>query len=82
MKPRASRAALARDAEGGWVLSVTAPPVDGAANAAVLAFFSGALSVKKADVSIVAGETGRAKIVEIRGLGVDEGTSRLAEIAR
>lgn len=64
------------------MLAVTAPPVDGEANEAVVAYFAGALGVKKADVSIVAGATGRAKIVEIRGLDPTAAEAKLGEAAK
>lgn len=66
--PRASRAAV-----GPWVgdrvrVAVTAPPVDGAANAAVIEALAGAFGVRKAAVTIVRGERGRRKTVRIAGV--------------
>ena len=45
-----------------------APPVDGAANAAVVEALAGAFGVPRRAVSIVRGETGRRKTVRLRGV--------------
>jgi uncharacterized protein YggU (UPF0235/DUF167 family) len=42
--------------------------VDGEANAELLAFLAGALRVRRADVALLAGETGRRKRVRIAGV--------------
>ena len=65
--PRARRNKLS----GGPVeykLEVTAPPVDGAANEAVIAFLAKEFRVRRSEVRIVTGENARRKIVEIPGL--------------
>ena len=48
-------------------VAVTAPPVDGAANAAVIDALARAFGVRRAAVRIVRGETGRRKTVAIDG---------------
>jgi uncharacterized protein (TIGR00251 family) len=68
--PRAKRTAidgLARDAQGRTLLQVrlAAPPVDGAANAALIAFLAAALNLRKAAVTIAAGESARIKQVHL-----------------
>jgi uncharacterized protein len=68
--PRASRVAVgpAVGAKGERLrVAVTAPPVDGAANAAVIDALARAFGVRRAAVRIVRGETGRRKTVEIEG---------------
>lgn len=49
-------------------IALSAPPVDGAANAALVKFLSKKLGVAKRDVRIVSGEKGRDKILEIDGV--------------
>ena len=49
-------------------MKVTAPPVDSAANEAVVALLSSTLGIPKRDIRIVRGETSRTKQVEIAGL--------------
>ena len=61
-------------------LRVTAAPVAGAANAAVARLLARALDVPPSSVSVVSGLHGRAKIVEIAGLGRAEIQSRLSSI--
>ena len=65
--PRASRVAVGPAVGDRLRVAVTAPPVDGAANAAVIEALAAAFGVRRAAVSIVRGETGRRKTVRIEG---------------
>jgi hypothetical protein len=56
---------------------VTAAPVDGAANEAVRAVLAHALGTSRSRVEILRGQTGRTKLVRIRGLAAGEVTTRL-----
>ena len=72
LTPRASRDGLdgiGLGADGRVFLRIrlTAPPVEGAANQALIDFLTGLLSVRKKDIVIRSGETGRLKILEIAG---------------
>lgn len=72
LTPRGGRDRIdgwAGDADGGRVLKVrvAAPPVDGAANAAMVALLAKALGVSKSAVRIAAGGTSRTKMVEVDG---------------
>lgn len=72
LTPRASRDGIdgvRADADGRPVLRIrlTAPPVEGAANQALIDFLAEILSVRKKDIVIRSGETGRLKILEITG---------------
>lgn len=77
VKPRASREAVLGVREGALEVSVTAPPVDGQANAAVVAALAAALGVPRRAVSIVTGDTGRQKVVEVAGLDGETLRARL-----
>jgi uncharacterized protein (TIGR00251 family) len=68
VQPRASRTRVVGEHDGRLKIQLAAPPVDGEANAALLAFLADALGVKRADVALLAGETGRRKRVRIAGL--------------
>jgi len=65
--PRAARARLTREDDGRLRAHITAPPVDGAANRALIALLSEALDVPKRDIAITRGEHGRDKLVAISG---------------
>jgi uncharacterized protein (TIGR00251 family) len=49
-------------------IKVQAPPVDGAANEALLAFLAKALGVKARDVKLLRGATSRQKVVLVTGV--------------
>jgi uncharacterized protein (TIGR00251 family) len=66
--PRARRSELAGVHNGALKLKVTAPPVDDAANRAIIEFFSDLLGVSKSSLSIPAGAKSREKILQIKGL--------------
>lgn len=71
VQPRAKRSKVAGRYGEALKLQVAAPPVDGAANAAVIALVADAFSVPGRSVRIVAGHSGRTKIVEIADHDVD-----------
>jgi uncharacterized protein (TIGR00251 family) len=56
---------------------LTAPPVDGAANEALVTLLADRLHIPKRAIQIVRGATSRLKTVEIDGLTADELRSRL-----
>lgn len=59
--PRASRAAVGGLREGELLVRVTAPPVEGAANEAVIAALAAALGIPRREVRLEAGARGRSK---------------------
>lgn len=73
LQPRASRNELAEwrdDPESGErirIARVTAPPVDGKANAALIRLLAKEYGVPKSRIRIVQGETSRNKVVELPG---------------
>jgi len=56
---------------------VSARPVEGAANEAILELLAHTLDLPRRAVTLVSGERGRAKRVRIVGLGLDEVRARL-----
>jgi len=73
LTPKASRNAIAGIAEDGTVkIHVTAPPVNGQDNKAMIQLLTEVLGVPKRNVAVIAGETGRDKIVSV--LGMDAAT--------
>ena len=79
VKPRSPRAGVARTSAGVEV-RVNAPPVEGAANVAVIAALAGALGVPKSRLAITAGATGRVKRVTVNGLAQEELDARIARL--
>jgi uncharacterized protein (TIGR00251 family) len=72
LTPRAARNGVdgvVADAEGRPLLKLrlVAPPVEGAANEALIAFLAKTLSLRKADITIRSGETSRVKILHLAG---------------
>ena len=65
--PRASRAAVGPAVGDRLRVAVTAPPVEGAANGAVIEALAAAFDVRRAAVEILQGEHGRRKTVRIAG---------------
>ena len=59
------------------LIKVTAPPVDSAANDAVIELLASALDIPKRDITIVRGESSRTKQVAIAGLTEDDVRARL-----
>ena len=74
VQPRASRDEIVGWQNGALRVRVTAPPVDGAANAAISSLLAEALRVPPSCISVVRGARGRDKLVRIRGL--DDATVR------
>jgi uncharacterized protein (TIGR00251 family) len=68
VQPRASRTKVVGEHDGRLKLQLAAPPVDGEANAALVQFLADTLRVRKSDVTVVRGETGRRKTVRIAGI--------------
>ena len=53
-------------------LKIAAPPLDNAANEAIVSFFSSLLSVPKSRIRIVSGQKSRHKILRIDGLSLED----------
>jgi len=68
VQPRASVERLEGVRDGRVRLRLTAPPVDGAANAACLAFLAQTLGIRRAQICLQAGEKSRDKLIHIAGL--------------
>jgi len=60
---------LIEDGRGGWAIkaAVTAPPVDGEANAALIRLLARQFGLKPRDLAVASGAHGRSKVVDIFG---------------
>ena len=61
---------------GELVVAVNAPPVDGAANAAVVEAVAEAFGLRKSQVSVVSGHTARSKVLALDVPDADESAVR------
>ena len=78
VQPRASRTRVVGEHDGRLKIQVAAPPVEGEANAALVEFLAGALGVRRSDVAIARGDTGRRKTVRVAGVSAVDALARLA----
>ena len=72
VQPRSSRNAIVGVVGDAVKLAITAPPVDGKANAAVIDFLAELFGVPKSSIAIVSGETGRNKLIAVRGISAEQ----------
>ncbi|HEY1302266.1 MAG TPA: DUF167 domain-containing protein [Vicinamibacterales bacterium] len=66
--PRAGKSAIAGIRDGAVLVRLSAPPVDGAANAELIEVMAGALGVPKRAITITSGEASRRKTLLIAGV--------------
>jgi uncharacterized protein (TIGR00251 family) len=78
--PRASKTAIEGLREGRLVVKVTAPPVDAAANDAVIDLMAKTFSLPKRQVTIALGATGRQKTIALAGVSAADVRQRLSDI--
>lgn len=79
VQPGASRDAVIGKVGDTWKIAITAPPLEGRANKACVAFLGKILGCAKRDVELVGGQKSRSKTFEIAGLTADEVEARLVE---
>jgi len=78
--PRARSNALTCDAAGTLRARLTAPPVEGAANRALIKLLASRLQLKRGDIEVVKGTHGRDKLVAIQGCSEAELALRLSAL--
>jgi uncharacterized protein len=81
VQPRAARSEIAGVHGDAIKVRLAAPPVDGAANVALVELLAEALGVARGAVRVVTGATSRGKVVEVDGVDV-ENIRRLARESR
>ena len=77
--PRARKNAITGAVGNALKLALTAPPVEGRANQAVIEFFAELFAIPRSSVTIASGETSRNKLVRIAGLTKVAVEARLSE---
>jgi len=68
VQPRAKHSEIAGIHNGALKLKLTAPPVDDAANRAVIEHFASLLGIPKSSIQITSGLKSREKILQIKGI--------------
>jgi uncharacterized protein len=77
--PRAGRTTITGTMGEALKLSLSAPPVEGRANAALTEFFAEVFSVPRAAVQVVTGDRSRNKVIRIAGRSAAELQQKLLE---
>ena len=78
--PRAGRTAISGVRGDALLVRLAAPPVDGAANDALIAFLADLFDRPKRDLTVVSGHTSRQKRIAIAGLTEAQVAARLEAI--
>jgi uncharacterized protein (TIGR00251 family) len=71
IQPRASKTELAGLHDGVIKIRIAAPPVENAANRALIDFIAQHLGIAKRSVRVVSGGTSRRKVLEIDGVSAE-----------
>ena len=77
VQPRASRARIGPMHDGRLKIAVTAPPVDGEANAAVIALLASQLGIARGSIEVISGQGSRRKTLRIEHVTAQQ----IAELA-
>ena len=77
--PRASKNEISGRHGDAVKIRITAPPVEGAANQALIDFLADVLGVRKSRIEILSGHASRDKIVCVVGLTPEEVEARLGD---
>jgi uncharacterized protein len=78
VQPRARKNAITGMVGNALKLALTAPPVEGKANQALIEFFADFFEIPRSSVSIASGETSRNKLVRVNGISAQRVRERLA----
>ena len=78
--PRARKNAITGVVGDALKLALTAPPVEGRANEACIAFLANFLNVARSSVTIAAGESSRQKLIRVAGMQAAQVEERLGAV--
>jgi uncharacterized protein len=76
--PRARKNAITGTVGDALKVALTAPPVEGKANRAVIEFFADFFEIPRSSVSIASGETSRNKLIRVSGISAQRVRERLS----
>ena len=81
--PRSSKNEIAGILEDGTIkIRLTASPVEGRANQALIEFLSEVLEIPRSKIEIIAGEKGREKLISVLDLDAETAQARILEKTR
>ena len=78
LQPRASRNEIGEALGNELRIKVTAPPVDAAANDALIRLLAARLDCPRNKVELIRGHTSRHKLVKLYGISLEEAAAKLA----
>ena len=78
IQPGAKKTEVAGEHGEALKIRLSAPPVDGKANACLIEFLAKQLGVAKSAVELLSGDTSRAKRVRVDGVTIDAVTAKLS----
>ena len=81
VQPRAARTSLAGEIEGAIKIRLAAPPVDGAANLALLKFLSRLLDVPQSSIEVISGARSRNKFIRVRGISSEKCSKAFSSVS-
>lgn len=70
--PRAKKNAITGEVGDALRISLTAPPVDGRANEACIAFLAELLNLPRTSITITSGQSSRNKLIRVAGISAEE----------
>jgi uncharacterized protein len=76
--PRARKNTIAGTVGDALKVALTAPPVEGKANQAIIDFFADFFKIPRSSVTIASGETSRNKVIRINGLSAQRAREHIA----
>jgi len=80
VQPRARKDAVTGEIGDALKVSLTAPPLEGRANQALIEFLAQLLKVPRSSIKIAAGQNSRRKVVAIAGLSAEAVEQKIAQI--
>ena len=72
VRPRAKKNAITGEVGEALKISLTAPPIDGRANEACMAFLAGLLNLPRTSITITSGQSSRNKVIRVAGISAEE----------
>src|SRR5262245_3108302 len=76
---RASQSGIAGELDGALKIRLAAPPVDGEANEELIRVIAKFFEIPRAQISLIAGQTSKNKLIRINGISIEKCQQILAE---